>query len=49
MMANVIWNMKNSVSGMVPVSASRETSSRNALSSPPMTPCTVPPSENVSE
>ena len=36
MMAKVIWNMKNTVSGMVPVTASRVTPSRNALSRLPM-------------
>ena len=49
MMAKVIWNMKNRVSGMVPLSASRVTPSRKALSSPPMKGCAAPPSENVRE
>jgi len=49
MMAKVIWNMKNRVSGMVPVSASRATPSMNALSKPPIKACAAPPSEKVSE
>ena len=49
MMANVSWNMKKTVSGMVPDNASRVTPARNALSRPPIHACEPPPSLNASE
>ena len=36
MTANVIWNVMNTVSGMVPLSESTVTPARNIFESPPM-------------
>ncbi len=36
--AKVAWNMKNTISGMRPVTASRPTPSRPALDRPPIQP-----------
>jgi hypothetical protein len=49
MMAKVIWNMKKTVSGMVPVWLSAVTPLRNALSKPPQNPLAGPPSPKASE
>jgi hypothetical protein len=47
--AKVIWNMKKTLSGTVPETASRVTPARKALSRLPMKPCAPPPSVNVNE
>ena len=48
MIAKVIWNIANTVSGTVPLTASRVTPARNALPRLPMKPCAAPPSPKAS-
>jgi hypothetical protein len=48
MIANVNWNITNTVSGMGPLSVSSSTPRSHAFDRPPMIP-DVPPAENASE
>jgi hypothetical protein len=48
MMANVIWNMKNAVSGTVPERLAVPTPERNALPRPPIQALLAPPSPKAS-
>ena len=47
MIANVIWNMTKTVSGIVPDAESALTPARNALPNPPVSPPRNEPSPNV--
>jgi hypothetical protein len=47
MMANVIWNMANTVSGSLPLTAARSTPARPSLPKPPYQACSAPPWPNA--
>ena len=50
MTAKVIWNMKNTLSGTVPVTdVARDAARGRPCRAPPMKPCAAPPSLKVNE
>ena len=48
-MANVIWNVMNTDSGMVPLNESKPIPLRNRLPNPPKKALRLPPSPNANE